>query len=106
MNSTAAAFPLTVTEVPSRPVGSFPLTISVLVFHRRESPDGARFVPKMAIQAPGEIGVAKLASLTTALIDGGPDAPPGALRTSDKLSARPSLSEPSVRVMVSVTRRI
>jgi len=54
MNSTAAGLPFTVTDVPSRLTGNLPLTISVASFHLRESPAGARPVPKMATHEPLE----------------------------------------------------
>src|ERR1017187_2594015 len=78
MKATAAGFPFIVTLVPSRLVGSLPLTISVEGFHGLESPAGARLVPKMATQPPDAIGppALKLAPPTIALTAGaGP--PPG-----------------------------
>src|ERR1035437_806751 len=79
MYSTAAGLPFTVTDVPSRLTGSLPLTISVASFHLRESPAGARPVPKMATHEPVEIGppAVKLASFATPVIAGlaGADGP-------------------------------
>ena len=72
MNSTAAGLPFTVTDVPSRLIGNLPLTISVASFHLRESPAGARPVPKMATHAPAEMAppAVKLASFTMPVIAG------------------------------------
>jgi hypothetical protein len=72
MNSTAAGLPFTVTDVPSRLTGSLPLTISVASFHLRETPAGARPVPKMATHEPLEIGppAVKLASFTMPVMAG------------------------------------
>src|SRR5579863_9219588 len=65
--STTAALPFTVTEVPSREVGSLPFTISVAEFHVRASPAGARLVPRIATQEPVLMGAVKLPSFTTAV---------------------------------------
>ena len=72
MNYTVAGLPFTVTDVPSRLTGNLPFTIPVASFHLRESPAGARPVPKMATHEPVEIGppAVKLASFTTAVIVG------------------------------------
>src|ERR1019366_6452970 len=72
INSTTAGLPLTVTEVPSRLTGSFPFRISVDSFHLRESPAGARLLPKTATQEPAVTGApaAKLAPFTTAVTTG------------------------------------
>src|ERR1035441_5621883 len=85
MKATAAGFPFIVTLVPSRLVGSLPLTISVEGFHGLESPAGARLVPKMATQPPDAIGppALKLAPPTIALTAGAtgggvPPPPPSA----------------------------
>lgn len=72
MNPTAAGFPFTVTDVPSRLSGKWPFTISVVGFHLRASPAGARPVPKMATHEPGEIAppAARLASFTIPVMVG------------------------------------
>jgi hypothetical protein len=62
--------PFTVTDVPSRLTGNLPFTISVAAFHVRESPAGARPVPKIVTHDPAEIAPArKLAPFTTPFME-------------------------------------